>query len=40
MKIRILLALGTDLRRGDIELLKISDLDFIRNCITRISKKT
>ncbi len=40
MKIRILLALGTGLRRGDIEALKVSDLDFERNCITTTSKKT
>jgi integrase len=32
--------LGTGLRRGDIESLKISDLDFMRNCITTVSKKT
>ena len=37
---RILLALGTGLRRGDIELLKISDIDFERNYITTASKKT
>ena len=40
MKIRILLALGTGLRRGDIESLKISDIDFERNCIATISRKT
>jgi integrase len=40
MKIRILLALGTGLRRGDIEALKVSDLDFVQNCITTTSKKT
>jgi len=40
MKIRILLALGTGLRRGDIESLKISDIDFENNCITTSSKKT
>ena len=40
MKMEVLLALGTGLRRGDIESLKISDLDFIRNCITTVSKKT
>jgi len=40
MKIRILLALGTGLRRGDIESLKISDFDFENNCICTISKKT
>ncbi len=37
---RILLALGTGLRRGDIESLTISDIDFIKNCITTNSKKT
>lgn len=40
MKIRILLALSTGLRRGDIESLWISDIDFERNCITTTSKKT
>ena len=40
MKIRILLALGTGLRRGDIESLKISDFDFENNCIATTSKKT
>jgi integrase len=40
MKIRILLALGTGLRRGDIDSLKISDIDFGQNCITTTSKKT
>jgi integrase len=40
MKLRILLALGTDLRRGDIESLKISDIDAENNNITTISKKT
>jgi integrase len=40
MKIRILLALGTGLRRGDIESLKISDIDFEKNCITTSSRKT
>ena len=40
MKIKILLALGTGLRRGDIEALKVSDLDFVQNCITTTSKKT
>jgi integrase len=39
MKIRILLALGTGLRRGDIESLKISDIDFANNYITT-SRKT
>ncbi len=40
MKIRILLALGTGLRRGDIESLKISDIDFENNCIATTSKKS
>jgi len=40
MKIKILLALGTGLRRGDIEALKVSDLDFVQNFITTTSKKT
>jgi integrase len=40
MKIRILLALGTGLRRGDIESLKISDIDFEKNYITTSSRKT
>jgi len=40
MKIRILLALGTGLRRGDIESLKISDINFERNCIATTSRKT
>jgi integrase len=40
MKIRILLALGTGLRRGDIEALKISDIDFANNYITTTSRKT
>jgi len=40
MKIRILLALGTGLRRGDIESLNISDIDFENNCICTSSKKT
>jgi integrase len=39
-KMRILLALGTGLRRGDIELLKISDIDFANNYITTTSRKT
>ena len=37
---RILLALGTGLRRGDIEAIKVSDIDFVNNCITTNSKKT
>ena len=40
MKVRILLALGTGLRRGDIDSLKISDIDFERNSITTTSRKT
>jgi len=40
VKIRILLALGTGLRRGDIDTLKISDIDFERNCIATTSRKT
>ena len=40
MKMRILLALGTGLRRGDIENIKVSNIDFEKNCITTNSKKT
>jgi len=40
IKMRILLALGTGLRRGDIESLKISDIDFANNYISTASKKT
>jgi len=40
MKIRILLALGTGLRRGDIDSLKISDIDFERSNISTTSRKT
>lgn len=40
IKMRVLLALGTGLRRGDIDSLKISDIDFERSCITTTSKKT
>ena len=40
IKMRILLALGTGLRRGDIESLKISDIDFENNSITTSSRKT
>ncbi len=39
IKMRVLLALGTGLRRGDIELLKITDIDFVNNYITTNSKK-
>jgi integrase len=40
MKMRILLALGTGLRRGDIDSLKISDIDFESNSIATKSRKT
>jgi len=40
MKVRILLALGTGLRRGDIESLKTCDIDFTQNYITTTSRKT
>jgi len=40
MKIRILLALGTGLRRGDVESLSISDIDFENNSIITSSRKT
>ena len=40
MKMRILLALGTGLRNGDINSLKISDIDFEKNCICTKSKKS
>ena len=40
IKMRILLALGTGLRRGDIESLKIDDIDFANNYISTASKKT
>jgi integrase len=40
IKMRILLALGTGLRRGDIESLRISDIDFANNYISTASKKT
>jgi len=40
MKMRVLLALATGLRRGDIESLKISDIDFENNSIATTSKKT
>ena len=39
-KMRILLALGTGLRRGDIDSLKVSDIDFEKNSITTTSRKT
>ena len=37
---RILLVLATGLRRGDIDSLKISDIDFEENCISTTSRKT
>lgn len=40
MQMRILLALGTGLRRGDIESLKTSDIDYMNNSISTQSKKT
>ncbi|MCK5000486.1 MAG: site-specific integrase [Anaerohalosphaera sp.] len=40
LKMRILLALGTGLRRGDIESLKVCDIDFSNNNITTKSRKT
>lgn len=40
IKMRILLALGTGLRRGDIESLKISDCDLVNNHVTTTSRKT
>jgi len=40
LKMKILLALGTGLRRGDIESLRVSDIDFENSCITTRSKKT
>lgn len=40
LKMQILLALGTGLRRGDIDSLKISDIDFTSNSITTTSRKT
>ncbi|MCX5726937.1 MAG: site-specific integrase [Candidatus Saganbacteria bacterium] len=40
IKMRILLGLGTGLRRGDIDSLKISDIDFERNSIATTSRKT
>ena len=40
MKIRVLLALATGLRRGDIDSLKVSDIDFETNSIATTSRKT
>jgi len=40
LKMRILLALGTGLRRGDVESLRIFDVDFENSYVTTRSKKT
>ncbi len=40
MKIHVLLALATGLRRGDIDSLKICDIDFEKNSISTKSRKT
>ena len=40
LRMRILLALGTGLRLGDIEAIKISDIDFENNSVTTRSRKT
>ncbi|MHC4882115.1 MAG: tyrosine-type recombinase/integrase [Planctomycetota bacterium] len=40
MKMRIFLALATGLRNGDINSLKISDIDFEDNCICTKNKKS
>ena len=40
IRLRIILALGTGLRRGDIESLKVSDVDTANNYITTTSRKT
>jgi integrase len=40
LRMRILLALGTGLRRGDIDSWQISDLDFERSYVTRTGFKT
>lgn len=40
MRVRILLALGTGLRRGDIEAMKVSDIDLVANRIATTSRKT
>jgi integrase len=40
MWMRVLLALGTGLRRGDIELLRVCDIDFENSYVTTKSKKT
>jgi integrase len=40
LRMRILLALGTGLRLGDIDSIRISDIDFEKNSVTTRSKKT
>jgi integrase len=40
LRMRILLALGTGLRRGDIESLSVSDVDFESSHVTTRSQKT
>jgi integrase len=40
LRMRILLALGTGLRRGDIESWRVSDLDFESSSVTTRSRKT
>jgi integrase len=40
LRMRILLALGTGLRRGDIDTWRVSDLDFERGYVTTRSTKT
>jgi integrase len=40
LRMRILLASGTGLRRGDIELWRVSDLDFEKSYVTTRSTKT
>jgi integrase len=40
MRMRILLALGTGLRRGDIESVRVSDIDFVNSNVTTKSGKT
>ncbi len=40
IRMRILLALGTGLRRGDIESLRVSDIDFENSYVTTRGKKT
>jgi len=40
IRMRVLLALGTGLRRGDIESWRVSDIDFESSYVTTRSKKT